>query len=48
MYLVVFFSALRVKIRQDGVVRNKAVYLERGMGEALAVVYPATTLQTCT
>ena len=95
MYPVVFFDALRVKIRQDGVVRNKAVYLALGMladgtrdilgiwientegakfwmkvfndmktrgcndiliavtdglkvmGEALAVVYPATTLQTC-
>jgi len=95
MYPVVFFDALRVKIRQDGVVRNKAVYLAlgmlpdgtrdilgiwientegakfwmkvfndmktrgcndvliavtdglKGMGEALAVVYPATTLQTC-
>lgn len=95
MYPVVFFDALRVKIRQDGVVRNKAVYLAlgmlpdgtrdilgiwientegakfwmkvfndmktrgcndvliavtdglKGMGEALAVVYPATTLQSC-
>ena len=95
MYPVVFFDALRVKICQDGVVRNKAVYLAlgmlpdgtrdilgiwientegakfwmkvfndmktrgcndvliavtdglKGMGEALAVVYPATTLQTC-
>ena len=95
MYPVVFFDALRVKIRQDGVVRNKAVYLAlgmlpdgsrdilgiwientegakfwmkvfndmktrgcndvliavtdglKGMGEALGVVYPATTLQTC-
>jgi transposase-like protein len=95
MYPVVFFDALRVKIRQDGVVRNKAVYLAlgmlpdgtrdilgiwientegakfwmkvfndmktrgcndvliavtdglKGMGEALEVVYPATTLQTC-
>ncbi|UAN05077.1 MULTISPECIES: IS256 family transposase [Achromobacter] len=27
MYPVVFFDALRVKIREDGVVRNKAVYL---------------------
>ena len=26
-----FFDALRVKIRQDGVVRNKAVYLALGM-----------------
>jgi putative transposase len=95
MYPVVFFDALRVKIRQDGVVRNKAVYLAlgmladgtrdilgiwientegakfwmkvfndmktrgcndvliavtdglKGMGEALAVVYPSATLQTC-
>jgi transposase-like protein len=95
MYPVVFFDALRVKIGQDGVVRNKAVYLAlgmlgdgtrdilgiwientegakfwmkvfndmktrgcndvliavtdglKGMAEALAVVYPATTLQTC-
>lgn len=95
MYPVVFFDALRVKIRQDGVVRNKAVYLAlgmladgtrdilgiwientegakfwmkvfndmktrgcndvliavtdglKGMAEALAVVYPQTTLQTC-
>jgi len=27
MYPVVFFDALRVKIRDDAVVRNKAVYL---------------------
>ena len=95
MYPVVFFDALRVKIRADGVVRNKAVYLAlgvladgtrdilglwientegakfwmkvfndmktrgcndvliavtdglKGMREALEVVYPATTLQTC-
>lgn len=95
MYPVVFFDALRVKIREDAVVRNKAVYLAlavlpdgtrdilgiwientegakfwmkvfndlktrgvgdiliavtdglKGMAEALTVVYPATTLQTC-
>jgi putative transposase len=95
MYPVVFFDALRVKIRDEGVVRSKAVYLAlavlpdgsrdilglwieqtegakfwmkvfadlqtrgcrdiliavtdglKGMGEALAAVYPATTLQTC-
>ena len=95
MYPVVFFDALRVKIREDAVVRNKAVYLAlgvlpdgskdilglwiestegakfwmkvfndlktrgcndiliavtdglKGMAEALAVVYQATTLQTC-
>ena len=92
---MVFFDALRVKIREDNVVRNKAVYLAlgvrpdgtrdilglwientegakfwmkvfndlktrgvadiliavtdglKGMAEALAVVYPLTTLQTC-
>jgi transposase-like protein len=95
MYPVVFFDALRVKIREDAVVRSKSVYLAlgvlpdgtrdilglwiestegakfwmkvfndlktrgcndiliavtdglKGMGEALAVVYPETTLQTC-
>ena len=95
MYPVVFFDALRVKIREDAVVRNKAIYLAltvrrdgtreilglwiegtegakfwmkvfndlrtrgvediliavtdglKGMPEALAAVYPATTLQTC-
>jgi transposase-like protein len=31
MYLVVFFDALRVKIREDAVVRNKAVYLALGV-----------------
>ena len=31
MYPVVFFDALRVKIREDNVVRNKAVYLALGM-----------------
>jgi putative transposase len=95
MYPVVFFDALRVKIRDEGTVRSKAVYLAlallpdgsrdilgiwieqsegakfwlkvfadlqtrgcrdiliavtdglKGMSEALASVYPATTLQTC-
>ena len=95
MYPVVFFDALRVKIKEDAVVRNKAIYLAlgvlpdgsrdilglwiegtegakfwmkvfndvktrgcgdilivvtdglKGMPEALATVYPATTLQTC-
>jgi putative transposase len=95
MYPVVFFDALRVKIREDAVVRNKAIYLAlailpdgtrdilglwientegakfwmkvfndlktrgvadiliavtdglTGMPQALAAVYPATTLQTC-
>ena len=31
VYAVVFFDALRVKIRDEGVVRNKAVYLALGM-----------------
>jgi putative transposase len=31
MYPVVFFDALRVKIRDDGVVRSKAVYLALGV-----------------
>ena len=95
VYPVVFFDALRVKIREDAVVRNKAIYLAlgvlpdgtrdilglwientegakfwmkvfndlktrgvadiliavtdglKGMPEALAAVFPATTLQTC-
>lgn len=32
MYPVVFFDALRVKIRDEGSVRNKAVYLALGVG----------------
>src|SRR5207302_10745918 len=95
MYPVVFFDALRVKIRDEAVVRSKAVYLAlavlpdgsrdilglwiehtegakfwmkvfadlqtrgcqdiliavtdglKGMPEALAAVFPHTTLQTC-
>ncbi len=95
LYPVMFFDALRVKIREEAVVRNKAVYLAlgvlpdgtreivglwientegakfwlkvfndlktrgvgdiliavtdglKGIGEALAAVFPATTLQTC-
>ena len=31
MYAVVFFDALRVKIRDDGTVKNKAVYLALGI-----------------
>ena len=37
MYPVVFFDALRVKIREDAVVRNKAIYL------ALGSMRPANT-----
>jgi len=33
-YAVVFFDALRVKIRDEGLVRNKAVYLAIGMDAA--------------
>jgi putative transposase len=95
MYPVVFFDALRVKIRDEALVRSKAVYLAlavlpdgtrdilgiwieqtegakfwmkvftdlkargcqdiliavtdglKGMSEALAAIFPATTLQTC-
>jgi len=95
VYPVIFFDALRVKMRDEGTVRNKAVYLAlgvlrdgtreilglwieqtegakfwmkvfsdlksrgchdiliavtdglKGMSDALAAVYPATTLQTC-
>jgi transposase-like protein len=95
MYPVVFFDALRVKIRDEAMVRSKAIYLAlavladgtrdilglwieqtegakfwmkvfsdlktrgcqdiliavtdglKGMQEALAAIYPATTLQTC-
>jgi transposase-like protein len=32
MYPVIFFDALRVKIRDEGTVKNKAVYLALGMG----------------
>jgi len=32
MYPVVFFDALRVKIREEGTVKNKAVYLALGIG----------------
>lgn len=31
MYPLVFFDALRVKIRDDGTVKNKAVYLALGV-----------------
>jgi transposase-like protein len=95
VYPVVFFDALRVKVREDNIIRNKAVYLAlgvrrdgtreilglwientegakfwmkvfndlrsrgvvdiliavtdglKGMPEALGVVFPSTTLQTC-
>jgi transposase-like protein len=95
LYPVVFFDALRVKIRDEATVRSKAIYLAlavlpdgtrdilglwieqtegakfwmkvfsdlktrgcqdiliavtdglKGMSDALAAVYPATTLQTC-
>jgi putative transposase len=31
MYPLVFFDALRVKIRDEGLVRNKAVYVALGV-----------------
>ncbi len=31
LYALVFFDALRVKIRDEGTVRNKAVYLALGV-----------------
>lgn len=31
MYPVVFFDALRLKVREDAVVRNKAIYLALGV-----------------
>ena len=31
MYPVIFSDALRVKIREDAIVRNKAVYLALGV-----------------
>lgn len=34
LYPVVFFDALRVKIRDEGVVRNKAMYLALGVDAA--------------
>jgi transposase-like protein len=36
MYPVVFFDALRVKIKDEGVVRNKAVYLALGVAPPMA------------
>jgi putative transposase len=36
MYPVIFFDALRVKIREDNVVRNKAVYLALASGPMAA------------
>jgi transposase-like protein len=37
LYPLVFFDALRVKVRDEGTVRNKAVYLALGCGERRAV-----------
>ena len=36
VYPVVFFDALRVKIRDEGLVRNKAVYLALAKDEVTA------------
>ncbi len=40
LYAVVFFDALRVKIRDEGTVRNKAIYVALGMR-------PDGTYQVC-
>lgn len=40
MYPVVFFDALRVKIREEGIVRNKAIYLALGVGVQGAMERP--------
>ena len=47
MYPVVFFDALRVKIRGVADILIAVTDGLRGMPEALAAVFPATTLQTC-
>ncbi len=39
VYPLVFFDALRVKIRDRGVVRNKAVYIALGVGTTAAKRY---------
>jgi hypothetical protein len=39
MYPVVFFDALRVKIREDAVVRNKAVYLALGVQATAGAIF---------
>jgi len=38
MYPIVYFDALRLKIRDDGAVKNKAVYL------ALGILFPAARI----
>ena len=45
MYPVVFFDALRVKIREDAVVRNKAVYLPWGCCQTVAATFSASGLR---
>ena len=32
VYPLIFFDALRVKVRDEGLVRNKAVHIARGVG----------------
>jgi transposase-like protein len=49
MYPLIFFDALRVKIRDEGLVRNKAVYVALGVTAdgTRDIVFPDTTVQTC-
>ena len=47
-YPVVFFDALRVKVKEDAVVRNKAVYLALGVlpeAAATSLVFGSKTLK---
>jgi transposase-like protein len=46
VYPVVFFDALRVKIREDNVVRNKAVYLALGVRRDGSRVIPGLWIET--
>lgn len=55
VYPLVFFDALRVKVRDEGTVRNKAVYLAlgvradglKGFPDAITAVFPQAQVQTC-
>src|ERR687886_67013 len=55
VYPLVFSDALRVKVRDEGLVRNKAVHIAlgvradgpKGFPEAITAVFPDATVQTC-
>jgi transposase-like protein len=52
MYPVVIFDALRVKIRDEGTVRNKAVYLALvdglvGFPDAITTIFPQAKVHHC-